>query len=139
MQPLVRRTVARFAFPLALACAGLLNACSDSTAPAVLSHIAIASGNTQTGRGGVALTSPLVVRVSDQSFIQMAGVPVTFAITAGGGSLSVTSATTDDNGNAQTVYTPGTTAGAAMVTATVAGLDPVTFTATITAAADGDQ
>lgn len=139
MQPLARRTVGRLALPLALLGAALVGACDDSTSPAVLSHITIASGNQQTGSGGVALASPLVVRVSDQSFIQMAGVPVTWAVTSGGGSLSATSTTTDETGNAQTVYTPGTTPGTATVTATVGTLAPVTFTVTITAPAEGTE
>ena len=74
---------------------------------------------------------------------------VTFSITAGGGMLSSTTATTDDpctiesstsvataitdaNGRAATRLTLGRDPGTNTVEATVTGLDPETFTATAT-------
>ena len=48
------------------------------------------SGDTQSGTTGTTLAQPFVVEVQDASRVAFAGVPVTFAITAGGGTLSVT-------------------------------------------------
>ena len=60
----------------------------------------------------------------------MAGVVVSFSVTAGGGTLSDTTATTDANGRAATRLTLGSDAGTNTVSATVEGLESVTFTAT---------
>ena len=60
----------------------------------------------------------------------MAGVVVSFAVTAGGGTLSAATATTDANGRAATRLTLGSDPGTNTVSATVEGLEPVTFTAT---------
>ena len=76
--------------------------------------------------------------VLDQFGNPLAGAMVTFAVTAGGGTLSVETATTDGDGRASTTLTLGRTPGMNTVEATVAGLEPVTFTATGTALADFD-
>ena len=56
---------------------------------------------------------------------------VTFSVTAGGGSLSETSATTNANGRAQTTLTLGSAPGVNSVQASVTGVDPVTFSTSI--------
>ena len=48
------------------------------------------SGDNQQGTVGAVLTDPFVVEVRDRNGAVFAGVPVTFAVTAGGGTLSVT-------------------------------------------------
>ena len=56
--------------------------------------------------------------------------PVTFAVTAGDGMLSVTHTTTEENGRAQSTLTLGENLGIHTVSATAAGLvidDPVIF------------
>ena len=60
----------------------------------------------------------------------MAGVEVSFAVTAGGGTLSAATDTTNANGRARTWLTLGSELGTNMVEATVEGLEPVTFIAT---------
>lgn len=95
------------------------------------------SATTQTAAAGTAVAAPPSVRVNDQTGAPMAGVPVTFAVTSGGGVLVGGNATTNANGIATvTSWTLGAAAGTNTVTATVAGLAPVTFTATATGAAD---
>ena len=93
------------------------------------------SGDTQTGEPSATLANPFVVEVKDGAnpAAVFAGVPVTFAVTAGGGTLSATSATTNASGRAETTLTLGSTEGANTVTASVthAGTTlSVTFTAT---------
>ena len=90
------------------------------------------SGDGQGGQVGTALARPFVVSVTDQNGSAFAGAVVTFSVTAGGGTLSSSTATTDANGRARSTLTLGPDPGSNTVTATVAGLEPVAFTATAT-------
>ncbi len=119
----------------ALALATMLAACSSSgsTGPQVATSLRKVSGDLQMGAAGIDLTNPLVVQVKDQSGQPMAGVTVTWAVTAGGGSVSRSSTVTDATGVAQVTWTLGSSIGSGAVTAIAAGLPPVTFTATQTA------
>ena len=65
------------------------------------------SGDDQQAAPGTTLEHPFVVEVRDQNVEVFAGVPVTFAITAGGGTLSVTNTIADANGRAQSILTLG--------------------------------
>ena len=87
-------------------------------------------GDSQEGTAGILLAEPFVVLVSDEDGAAIAGVVVSFSVTAGGGTLSAATATTDANGRAATRLTLGSEPGTNTVTATVEGLEPVTFTAT---------
>ena len=87
-------------------------------------------GDSQEGMASEQLAESLVVLVSDENGAAMAGVVVSFAVTAGGGTLSAATATTDANGRAATRLTLGSDAGTNTASATVEGLEPVTFTAT---------
>ena len=89
----------------------------------------ILSGHDQQAAAGAALTAPFLVEVTDQKGQPVEGVQVTFSITAGGGTLSVETATTDSVGRAASTLTLGPDPGPNTVTAIVAGLDPVTFSA----------
>jgi hypothetical protein len=88
------------------------------------------SGDQQQAAKSTALAAPFVVRVLDDDGDPMTGVTVTWAVTAGGGTLSATTTTTAATGNAQVTLTLGAAAGNNTVTATVAGLTAVTFSAT---------
>jgi hypothetical protein len=96
--------------------------------------ITIVSGNSQTGVAGLVLPDALTVRVADSGARPVAGVTVSWAVTAGGGTVTPASSVTDSGGAANTRWTLGTTAGANRVTATVAGISGVMFEATATAA-----
>ena len=87
------------------------------------------SGNNQSGRPGQHLANPFVVEVVDENDDPVSGTTVTFAVTAGGGSVSPTSATTNNGGRAQTTLTLGDEVGDNTVTARVAELRAVPFTA----------
>ena len=93
------------------------------------------SGDTQQGTPGAALAQPFVVEVRDGSSVAFAGVPVNFAVTAGGGTLSTTNTTTDVNGRAETTLTLGNTTDTNTVRVSVTGItQTITFTATGTTA-----
>ena len=75
-----------------------------------------------------ALDNLLIVEVRDNRDRPFAGVPVTFTVVSGGGTLSVTNATTDANGRAESRLTLGPNAGTNTVHASVAEIsEPVTF------------
>ncbi len=101
-----------------------------ATGLAVAQALEKLSGDEQEGGAGAALGEPFVVEVRDQNGNPLAGAQVTFAVTAGGGTLSVTTATTDADGRASTTMTLGSTRGRNTVRATTAGLEAVTFAVT---------
>ena len=91
------------------------------------------SGDTQQGVPGTALAQPFIVEVQDGDNVAFAGVPVTFAVTAGGGTLSVTSTTTNTNGRAESTLILGSSAGTNTVRVSVQGVSQAaTFTAEAT-------
>ncbi|HEU4698565.1 MAG TPA: hypothetical protein VFS40_05260 [Gemmatimonadales bacterium] len=95
-------------------------------------------GDGQTGAPGALLATAPSVTVTDASGRPVGGVTVTFAVTAGGGTASGTTATTDAGGIAAVGgWTLGPAAGENTLTATVAGEgiagNPVTFHATAVA------
>ena len=87
------------------------------------------SGDNQSGRPGAALANPFIVEVVDENDDPVSGVTVAFSVTAGGGTLSATSATTNNSGRAQTTLTLGDAIGDNTVSARVTGLSAVTFRA----------
>ena len=107
------------------------------TSPVPAAHtLSKVGGDEQQGPGGLPLDERLVVSVLGQSGNPFPGAVVTFAVTAGQGSLSVTRDTTDAEGLAAAVLTLGREPGTCSVEVTAAGLDPVTFTATAKATSD---
>jgi hypothetical protein len=112
------------ATPLFMTCAG------DTSGPRVPASVARVGGDTQTGIVGQALPAALAVRVLDAGGTGVPDINVTWAVTAGGGTLSATGTTTDAGGSAQVALTLGTTPGTNTVTASVAGLAPIEFSST---------
>ena len=82
----------------------------------------IISGDKQQGLPGEALANPFVVEVRDQSGDPLLGVQVTFSVTSGGGTLSVTSATTGSNGRTESILTLGPNPGTNTVEVGVRGI-----------------
>jgi hypothetical protein len=96
--------------------------------------IAALSGDAQVGAAGTTLAQPLVVLVFDAFGNPVAGVMINWSVT-GGGSVSQTSTTTDENGRASVERTLGTSVGEQATSASVNGLagSPVRFVHTATA------
>ena len=67
------------------------------------------------------LEKPFVVEVQDERSVAFEGVPVTFTVTAGDGTLSTTRTATDSNGRAESTLTLGPNPGTNTVTVSVAG------------------
>jgi hypothetical protein len=102
-------------------------------------NLLLVSGNSQSAVPGQQPTYPLAVKATDAAGNPVSGVAVTFAVTAGGGSVNPTSIATDAQGMAATTLTVGPTPGVNTVTATAGTLagSPVTFT--VTGGAGSDQ
>jgi hypothetical protein len=95
--------------------------------------ISVGGGNNQAAMGGTAVPTVPTVVVRDLGGNPMAGMQVTFSVTAGGGSVANTTATTNASGIASAgSWTLGTEAGPNTLTATAAGITgaPATIRAT---------
>ena len=98
-----------------------------AAAPATLVKV---SGDNQSGIIGSVLPQPLVVRVDGTDGLPVAGVPVSFAATTGGGSVDSATVVSNGAGLATMGATLGATVGAQSFTATAPGLAAVVFSAT---------
>lgn len=96
----------------------------------VPTQVVIAQGNNQTARAGVALPVSIVVRVLGANNVPMVGIPVAVQVTAGGGSFTPQTASTNATGEVTLRWTTGAVAGANTASIQVWTLDPVTISAT---------
>ena len=86
------------------------------------------SGDNQHGIPSASLFQPFVIEVQDENGIALVGVPITFTVIAGGGMLSITSTTTDENGRAESTLTLGPNIGRNAIEVSVVGIEsPSTF------------
>jgi hypothetical protein len=114
--------------------------------PATAAQIVVDSGGLQTGAVSTQLPKPFVVVVTDSGHNRLAGAPVTFTVTQGGGNIgTLTSVTqnTDSDGRALAALTLGPIAGIAnnLVEATFVGNtgSPARFAATSLQSGDPTQ
>ena len=80
------------------------------------------SGDNQVGVSGASLPKPLVIEVRAENLSPLEGISIMFAVTAGDGTLSVTHATTDTNGQAESRLTLGTNLGTNTVSVSALGV-----------------
>jgi subtilisin family serine protease len=100
--------------------AAALLACHDSpTIPHTPTSIVVVSGNNQSANVATALDSALVVRVLDGASKSVSGVSLKWTV-VGGGSLSATTSTTDNNGLSSVHWTLSPAVGPQVVTVTSA-------------------
>jgi hypothetical protein len=131
--PLLRVVVLGVASLVLAACGG--GGDGDHQQSPTPASITMISGDGQSGTVATELPLALTVHVADAGTRPVAGVTVNWAVTAGGGTLTPATSTTDAAGNASTRWTLGPASGSNQATATVTGLPAVTFTATATAGA----
>ncbi len=84
------------------------------------------------GAGG-SFSDSIRVQVTDNSNNPTSGVSVSFAVTAGGGTVTPTAVVTDVNGKAAAKFITGTTIGLNAATATVLNVGALTFSVTTVA------
>ena len=80
------------------------------------------SGDNQKGAAFASLSQPFVVEAQDANGSVLVGVSVTFAVVAGGGTLSSTITRTNENGRAQSTLTLGPNLGTNTVQVSAAGI-----------------
>ena len=103
----------------------------------ITSGLSKVSGDNQAGISGAVLANPFVVEVRTENLSVLEGIVVTFAITAGDGTLSVTNTTADENGRAESTLTLGPNLGTNTVSVSTVGIEPtVAFNAVAEAAVD---
>jgi alpha-tubulin suppressor-like RCC1 family protein len=102
----------------------LLLACGPDyiIAPTKTGGIVLVSGNGQSGRGGVALASPIVMKVIDTAGAGRAGVQVTWTPETGSGSVAPTVDTSDASGLVSVTWTLGTNIGLQRIHAAAAAV-----------------
>jgi uncharacterized membrane protein len=133
-------TVASVAGPATIR-AALHNASSvtvsftETALAAAASALAIVSGNNQSALVGLPLTNPLVVKATDAAGRAVSGAQVDWTIVSGGGVLGAASSTTGTDGTTQVLYTVGSVAGPASITAALHNAPSVTVSFTETALA----
>jgi hypothetical protein len=99
--------------------------------PAQATALVLQSGGGQSGQPNTVLAAPIVVQVNDAFGNAVQGVAVSYAVTAGGGSVTPASATTNALGQASATWTIGAQ-GAQTLSVTSAGLvgSPLSVSAT---------
>ena len=114
---------------LLLAATLALGACIKSPAePNIPSGVSAVSGSGQYANLNSAAPNPLVVLVVDPNGNPFPGATVSWKVTAGGGTVSDTSTTSDSTGHTSVTYTAGSRAGAATVVAVVEQVWTASFT-----------
>ena len=101
-------------------------------------RLILVSGNDQSAAPNQELSQPLVVRLEDENGNGVPNRAVTWVIGSGGGSVSATTSTTDDNGEAQVRWTLGPNSGVNTLNAVVSGVGFVSFRAVASSPA-GDR
>lgn len=127
--PTLGPTVGTYGFSATTA--GFTTNISATAVAGAVASIAVVSGDAQSDTILKTLAKPLVVKVSDRLGNAKAGITVNWARTAGAGSVSAATSTTDANGQASITYTLGASAGTETIAATTAGVTTgATFSAT---------
>jgi len=108
----------------------MVGACTESVTPEEPSEVAAVSATQLSDTVGLQVSPSPSVIVRDGSGDPLRGVPVTFTVTSGGGTIVGEAAETDTSGVATVIsWRLGRTTGLNTLTATVGGLAPVVFTA----------
>jgi hypothetical protein len=92
-------------------------------------RLVLVSGNNQSTPPNQELSQPLVVRLEDDNGNGVSNRAVSWVIGSGGGSVSATTSSTDDNGEARVRWTLGPTPVVNTLNAVVSGVGFVTFRA----------
>ena len=109
----------------------------DETLNLITPGLSKVSGDNQSGVPGAVIANPLVIEVRDENGSALEGISVTFTVTAGNGTLSVTRTTTDKNGAVQSTLTLGPNLGTNTVSVSASGIEgTVTFNAVVEPAVD---
>jgi hypothetical protein len=128
-----RHFIALFALVALGACGGS----DDSAAPTQTTNTPLniqvaANSSNQTAAAGTKLPFPIAVTVVNSGGAPQSGIPVTWEVIGGGGSLSATNTVTDNGGISFVEWTLGNVAATDSVRASLASGATVVFTAKAT-------
>lgn len=104
-------------------------ACKTATDAPTPARIAIVQGALQQGAVGAQLPTQIVLRVIGTDGAPLPQIPVSLAVTAGGGTVDPPSATSDANGEVKAKWTLGPLSVAQSLSASVPGLEPISVPA----------
>jgi hypothetical protein len=116
----------------ALLCVSVLGACAGDKATepdSTPSTLIVVQGTNQAVQGGKELPNAIVLRVLTGDGKPVEKVSIGFTVATGGGSVTPGSVLTDANGEARTKWVLGPAAPEQTLKAEVAGIDPVTISA----------
>jgi hypothetical protein len=122
-------TSARFRSSMIIALAAAA-ACKDSTGPPVPKSVTMDASVALEGVAGIVLPTAPTFVVKDQSGHALAGVSVTVAVTAGGGTLTDAPTTSRDGPTPVGTWKLGNVAGVNTITITVGSLTPLVINVT---------
>jgi hypothetical protein len=122
-------TSARFRSSMIIALAAAA-ACKDSTGPPVPKSVTMDASVALEGVAGIVLPAAPTFVVKDQSGHALAGVSVTVAVTAGGGTLTDAPTTSRDGPTPVGTWKLGNVAGVNTITITVGSLTPLVINVT---------
>ncbi len=103
--------------------------CTETLEAPGPSRLSIVQGNLQQAAAGTVLPTPVVLRVYDTEGNPLSKVPVSFNITAGGGTVDPATVTSDANGEVKAKWTLGPGALTQLVSGSAAGVEPITLQA----------
>src|SRR5690242_6889865 len=120
----------RLAIAAVLAVAGGCAAATDPEAStSTPASVVVVQGTNQAIQAGKELPNAIVIRVLTDDGKPVEKATVGFTVVAGGGSVTPGSVLTDANGEAKTKWVLGPTAPEQTLKAEVAGIDPITISA----------
>lgn len=125
----ITRSLALLGF-VGLTAAGCAGDEASGPGDAKPASLIVVQGTNQAVQGGKELPNAIVLRVLTEDGKAVENVSVGFTVATGGGSVNPGSVLTDANGEARTKWVLGPTAPEQALKAEVAGLDPVTISAT---------
>jgi hypothetical protein len=130
----------RAALAIATAACGGENA-HEPVLPSGVASLALVSGDNQAGAAGSLLAAPVIARTLNAAGNPVAGVVVSFSVTAGGGSVTAALDTSDASGRVTADWTIGTKVGdaqrlvvAVAPSGATANIQPLAISAVVTAA-----
>lgn len=103
--------------------------CTKATETAGASRLTIVQGHLQTAAVGTLLPTPLILRALDAEGKPVSGIPISFSVVAGGGTVDPATGTSDANGEVKAKWTLGPNSQVQTVLGSAAGAEPVTISA----------
>jgi hypothetical protein len=103
--------------------------CTKATETAGASRLTIVQGHLQSAPVGTLLPTPLILRALDGQGKPVSGVPISFSVLAGGGTVDPATGMSDANGEVKAKWTLGPASQVQTVSGGAPGVEPITLSA----------